>query len=181
MDSDELGTVVLTVAAQEWRDAIDNLEERSAGILRATLQRSTATPWARQGEVSLLLSDDGELRDLNRHYRQRDQPTNVLSFPNVDFNEGKALSSAPPGQALLGDIVMSFQRLSAEAGERKKPLLDHYAHLLVHGTLHLLGYDHLEDEQALVMEKMEENILLDLGMAHPYQDGEGALSLGGLS
>lgn len=171
----------MTVAAAEWRGAIDHLEEQSACILRATLERSTASGWVRQGEVSLLLSDDDELQALNSRYRQRDRSTNVLSFPNLDFDEGKALSSPPAGQVLLGDIAMSFQRLNSEAEERKKPLLDHFAHLLAHGTLHLLGYDHQEDEQALVMETMEEVVLRDLGMAPPYETGDGGRSLGGLS
>lgn len=181
MDSDGLDTVVLTVAAAEWRAAIDNLEERCARIVKETLERSTVVPWLQRGEISLLLTDDDEIRDLNSRYRQRDQSTNVLSFPNVDLEQGKALSSPPPGPVLLGDIAMSFQRLAAEAAERNKSMLDHFAHLLVHGTLHLLGYDHQEDGEADVMEGMEEIVLSNLGMAAPYEVGERADPLGALS
>lgn len=181
MDSDELGMVVLTVATAEWRAAIDNLEERSLRILRATLEHSTSLSWLQHGEVSLLLSEDDEIRDLNNRYRERNQPTNVLSFSNLDLKEGKILSPPPPGPVLLGDIAMSFQRLSTEADEQKKPLLDHFAHLLIHGTLHLLGYDHQNDKQALVMEGMEGTVLQSLGMAAPYEAGTSIDKLGALS
>lgn len=167
-------TVVLTVAAADWRTAIDNLEERCAGIVLATLEQATAVSWLRQGEVSLLLSSDDDIQELNARYRQLDKPTNVLSFPNFDLSHGKALAPAPAGPVLLGDIAMSFQRLSEEAAERGKPVLDHFAHLLIHGTLHLLGYDHLDDREARVMETMEEVILADLGMAAPYEASNGA-------
>lgn len=155
----------MTVATADWRSAIDNLEERCAGIVSATLERSTTASWVREGEVSILLTTDAEISILNARYRDRDQPTNVLSFPTLDLDGGEADALPPPGPVLLGDIVMSFERLAAEAGERNKPILDHFAHLLVHGVLHLLGYDHLEDEQALLMEGMEEAILSRLGMA----------------
>jgi probable rRNA maturation factor len=173
MDSDGPTTIVLTVATADWREAIDHLEERCERIVAATLQRSTTTSWLRRSEVSILLSHDDEIRELNHQYRGRDQSTNVLSFPNFDLDQGQALTSEPPGpmpphQVLLGDVALSFQRLSEEAAEQKKPLLDHFAHLLVHGTLHLLGYDHQDDEQAEVMEGIEESVLASLGLVAPY-------------
>ncbi len=168
MDSDAPTTIVLTVATAEWRETIDHLEERCERIVAETLKRSAAEAWLRRGEVSVLLSDDDQVRELNRRYRGRDRATNVLSFPTLDFEEGKASFPPPTGHVLLGDIALSFQRLSQEAVEEKKPILDHFAHLLVHGTLHLLGYDHQNDEQAAVMEGIEETILASLGMAAPY-------------
>jgi len=174
MDSDAPTTVVLTVATAEWREAIDHLEDRCVRIVVATLKRSATASWLIKGEVSILLSNDSEIRELNSRYRGRHQPTNVLSFPNFDLGQGRTLPSPPTGPVLLGDIAMSFQRLSEEAVERKKPILDHFAHLLVHGTLHLLGYDHEKDEQAEVMEGIEEKVLLDLGMAAPYETLEDA-------
>ena len=172
MDSDGPTTIVLTVATAAWREAVDHLEERCERIVAATLQRSTTTSWLRWGEVSILLSHDDQIRELNRHYRGRDRSTNVLSFPNFDLDQGQALAPppgrVPPHQVLLGDVALSFQRLSEEAAERKKPLLDHFAHLLVHGTLHLLGYDHQDDEQAEVMEGIEESVLVSLDLAAPY-------------
>ncbi len=181
MNSDGQGTVVLSVTNAAWPAAIDHLEERAARIVKATLERSTKARWLQRGEVSLLLSDDAEICELNSRYRERNQPTNVLSFPNLDLENGEAFVPPPPGPVLLGDIAMSFERLSAEARERNKSILDHFAHLLVHGTLHLVGYDHREEEQALVMERIEEVVLSGLGMAAPYDVGEDAGALGALS
>lgn len=181
MDSDELGTVMLTVTIADWRMVIDRLDERCLSIVRAALEQGTQVSWLRNGEVSLLLSDDDEVRDLNGRYRGRDQPTNVLSFPNIELDQGKTSMAPPVGPVLLGDIAMSYQRLAAEAIERDKPVLDHFAHLLVHGVLHLLGHDHQEEEQAEMMEGLEEVILSSLGMAAPYQPSEGVVRLGALS
>jgi probable rRNA maturation factor len=180
MDSDGPDTVVLTVAAAVWRTAIDRLEERCLRIVRQTLAQATTLAWLQQGEVSILLCADDEISDLNARYRQQERPTNVLSFPNFDLAEGSACSSPPPGPILLGDIAMSYQRLAAEAGQRDKSMLDHFGHLLVHGTLHLLGYDHQDDDEAAVMERMEERVLASLGMAAPYAPGDGADALGAL-
>lgn len=186
MDSDGPGTVILTVAAAEWRQAIDNLDALSARIVLATLERAARSAWPKRGEVGLLLTDDREIRSLNGRYRGRDRPTNVLSFPGFDLDEGQdpapqeaspqpasgpQLASGPQptlGPVLLGDIAMSFERLAEEAVERRKDMADHFAHLLVHGTLHLLGYDHGDDDQATVMEGLEASILDDLGFAAPY-------------
>lgn len=192
MDSDGPGTVILTVAAAEWRQAIDNLDALSTRVVLATLERAARSAWLKRGEVGLLLTDDREIRSLNGRYRGRDRPTNVLSFPGFDLDEGQdpasqeanlqpasgpRLASGPqptfgpkptPGPALLGDIAMSVERLAEEAVERRKDMVDHFAHLLVHGTLHLLGYDHGDDDQATVMEGLETSILDDLGFAAPY-------------
>ncbi len=180
MDSDGPDRVVLIVATAEWRAAIDNLEERCVRIVRAALEHSTAASWIRDGEVSILLTDDDEIRDLNARYRSRDHPTNVLSFPTLDLDRGETSAAQPPGTVLLGDIAMSLQRLVAEAEERNKPIQDHFAHLLIHGVLHLLGYDHLENEQAELMEGMEETILSELGMAAAYEAREDTDSPGAL-
>jgi probable rRNA maturation factor len=178
MDRQAVGSVALTVAAADWRTVVDDLEERCDRIVRETLAHGTALAWLRQGEVSLLLSDDEGIRDLNRRYRQRDRPTNVLSFPNLDLKRGDALSPRPPGPVLLGDVAMSLERLREEASEQGKPMLDHFAHLLVHGALHLLGYDHVDDDEADVMEEMEATVLSSLGMAPPYEADDGAAPLG---
>ena len=180
MESSGPGTVVLTVDAADWTAAIDNLEKRCASIVSASLELGAKTAWLRQGEVSVLLGNDQQIRDLNATYRQKDRPTNVLSFPNFDLEQGNATSQPPPGPVLLGDIAMSFERLKAEAPERGKPLLDHFAHLLVHGTLHLLGYDHEDESAASVMEGMEATVLSSLGMARPYDEDEAGVVLGAL-
>ncbi|MGI9434106.1 MAG: rRNA maturation RNase YbeY [Geminicoccaceae bacterium] len=178
MDSDGRATVALTVTTAGWRAAIDDLEGRCLGIVEATLARATDEAWVRRGEVSLLLADDGEIQRLNSRYRQREKPTNVLSFPSMDLQRGRALVQEPRGPVMLGDIAMSFERLSEEAKRDEKPVLDHFAHLLVHGTLHLVGYDHENDEQADLMEGLEAAVLEGLGMAAPYPVGDGAVPSG---
>ena len=174
MDSDGPSTVVLTVAAAGWRTAIDDPEAVCGRVVRAALERGTTLDWLRAGEVSILLADDALTRRLNARHRRRDRPTNVLSFPIIDLNQGKTVQKPPPGPTLLGDIALSLDRLRAEAVTSNKSLSDHFSHLLAHGVLHLLGYDHQDDEQAAAMERLEEIILRDLGKAPPYGDGVAA-------
>jgi probable rRNA maturation factor len=118
---------------------------------------------AREGgaEVSLCLADDAQLRALNLRWRGVDKPTNVLSFP-----------SGPPGggaeSAALGDIALAYETLAREADELGAPLADHYRHLVAHGFLHLIGYDHGSDQEAERMEALETRIMARLGAADPY-------------
>lgn len=113
-----------------------------------------------QAEVTVRLVDDAESHDLNLTYRGKDKPTNVLSFP----------FEAPPGieLPLLGDLVICRQVVLQEAREQSKPLEAHWAHMVIHGSLHLLGYDHIEDDEAEEMEGIETEIMLALGYADPY-------------
>ncbi len=115
---------------------------------------------AEESELTVRLVDAEESQALNRDYRDRDRPTNVLSFP----------FECPPGVALplLGDLVICHPVVAAEAAEQDKPLRHHYAHMVVHGTLHLLGHDHIEDEEAEAMEQLERDILAELGIPDPY-------------
>ncbi len=168
MDSDGSSTVALTVASSAWRDAFEALEPLTLRIVLAVLDQATAVPWLKTGEVSLLLTDDTEIRALNASYRARDRATNVLSFPGLDLTDGQTGESPPPGPAVLGDVVISFERLTEEADQQRKDLTDHFAHLLVHGTLHLLGYDHRHDAEAQAMEGLEASILKTLGFSAPY-------------
>ena len=116
-------------------------------------------------EISVRIVDEEEGRALNNQYRQQDKATNVLSFPAVGADE----TGLPPelSQA-LGDIVICGPVVEREAGEQNKEIASHWAHLLVHGALHLLGYDHETDEDAAVMEKLETRILAARGIADPY-------------
>ncbi|MEZ5931448.1 MAG: rRNA maturation RNase YbeY [Alphaproteobacteria bacterium] len=174
MDSDGPTTVALTVNAPAWEEGLgedldppEPLDAAAERIVRAALAAAVVTPWLKAGEVSLLLTDDREIRALNAAYRNKDRATNVLSFPGLDLIDGKADVGRPPA-AVLGDIVISHERLVAEAAELEKAPLDHFAHLLVHGTLHLLGYDHEDDGRAEVMEALEARVLKTLGFAAPY-------------
>jgi probable rRNA maturation factor len=113
--------------------------------------------------VSVLLTDDAHMREINREWRSQDKPTNVLSFPAVPVAR---LASAP----FLGDIAVAIETVQREAGEEGKRLGDHLAHLCVHGFLHLVGYDHETDAEAEAMEGREVAILAGLGIADPYAD-----------
>lgn len=123
--------------------------------------------------LAVVLTDDAEVRALNRTWRGKDQPTNVLSFPAGESPDtAYDLDADVPhgGSVLLGDIVIAFETSAAEAIEKDIALADHVSHLVVHGTLHLLGLDHLDDRQAEHMEDLERQALASLGIADPYAD-----------
>jgi len=122
-------------------------------------------------ELTVRLADDGEVQALNRDWRGQDKPTNVLSFP-ADDDAGAAAAQARA--LLLGDVVVAAQTLFAEARAAGKPAGDHLAHLVVHGTLHLLGHDHERAAEAEAMEGLERTILAGIGIADPYDDEPGA-------
>lgn len=120
--------------------------------------------------ASLLLTSDAEVHALNREWRQRDKPTNVLSFPMLERGELLALESDGPPE-LLGDIALAFETCAREAAEKSVPLEDHAAHLIVHGLLHLAGHDHETSPQdAETMEALETKALALMGIADPYGD-----------
>jgi probable rRNA maturation factor len=114
-----------------------------------------------EAQLTVRITDAAEITELNRTYRGKDKPTNVLSFP----------FEAPPGVALplLGDIVICAAVVADEALQQGKPLEAHWAHMVVHGVLHLLGYDHIEEAEAQVMEGLEIELLAGLGYANPYE------------
>lgn len=132
-------------------------QERLEAWVAAVLSRF---PEETRHEVTVRFVDVEEGQALNRDYRGYDKPTNVLSFP----------FEAPPGVALplLGDLVLCHPVVMREADEQGKRLVDHYGHLVVHGILHLLGHDHLEEEEAEEMERLEREILQDFAIADPY-------------
>lgn len=130
---------------------------------KAAFQRwldAAVTPFQPDGEVTVRLVDEAESHELNLTYRGKDKPTNVLSFP----------FEAPPGIVLplLGDLIICRQIVEQEAAEQEKPTEAHWAHMVVHGTLHLLGYDHIADDEAEEMEALETKIMLALGYPDPY-------------
>ena len=114
-------------------------------------------------ELSVVLTDDAGIARLNGQWRQKDRPTNVLSFPAAPPH---AVAAAP----LIGDIVLAHETIAREAAADTVSFDDHLAHLAVHGLLHLFGYDHLDDDEAETMERLETKILADLGIADPYAD-----------
>ena len=120
-------------------------------------------------EISVRLTDDAEVRTLNDRYRHKDQPTNVLSFPMVQPDLIDTIDqNSDDGEVLLGDIVLAHGVCAREAAEKGVSLTDHATHLIVHGVLHLLGYDHRGDDEADAMEAIERAALARLGIADPY-------------
>jgi probable rRNA maturation factor len=120
-------------------------------------------------EISIRLADDAEVQHLNAQYRQKDKPTNVLSFPMIQSDLlDTVTTNSDDGEVLLGDIVLAHGVCAREAEERGISITDHATHLIVHGTLHLLGYDHLGDDEAEAMEAIEIDALASLGLADPY-------------
>ena len=136
--------------------------------IRAWVQRALAESGAPPGvEVSVRVVDKKEIRALNRDYRHRDEVTNVLAFP------ADAIAGLPPGEVrLLGDVVVCAAVVAGEAGAQGKPVREHWAHMLVHGTLHLVGFDHQHESEAAAMEALERRILGRYGLPDPY--GESA-------
>jgi len=119
-------------------------------------------------ELSVVLSNDAYVKDLNQHYRAKDKPTNVLSFPQYSLGELQSMASTEL-PLLLGDIVISFETLTRECQEHEKLFMDHLLHLYIHSFLHLLGFDHLNDDEAKEMEDLEIHFLNSLNIKNPYQ------------
>jgi probable rRNA maturation factor len=154
-----------------WADDTD----WDALAIRAARAAIEGTPYgallttAATVEISVRLTSDHEVHALNRQYRHKDRPTNVLSFPMVQPDLIDTVSqNSDDGELLLGDIVLAHGVCVAEAAEKGVGVAEHATHLLVHGTLHLLGYDHMGDEEAEGMEEIERQALAALGIADPY-------------
>ncbi|MET0309679.1 MAG: rRNA maturation RNase YbeY [Sphingomonas sp.] len=125
--------------------------------------------WPTAIEIAVRLTSDEEIRTLNRQYRDKDKPTNVLSFPMIQPDLLEAVTqNSDDGEVILGDIVLAHGVCVAEAAERSVSVEDHATHLIVHGVLHLLGYDHMGDAEAEAMEEMERAALDQLGLHDPY-------------
>ncbi len=147
-----------------WPDAIGELAERAAGAAQALAPAIANTRLS----ASVLFTSDAEIHALNREWRGRDKPTNVLSFPMLARDELLALEpDGPP--VLLGDVALAHETCAREAADRGIALADHAAHLVIHGLLHLAGHDHeISAEDATAMEALETKALARMGIADPY-------------
>lgn len=151
--------IEIAVDCPNW-GRLPNLEALVADCLRAALDETGDV--VREGaEVSLLFCDDARIRELNRQFRAKDKPTNVLSFPGPEPLEEARF---------LGDIALAFETIDREAQEQGKTLEGHCRHMIVHGFLHLLGYDHEDADEAEEMEASEIRALHALGVENPYHD-----------
>ena len=138
-------------------------------VAASTLRRFSNMDELAEIELCILHSNDDNIINLNRQFRQQAKATNVLSFPNFEFKWQEFAGYKHKDSVIyLGDIAFSLQSLQKEADEQNKPIKDHYAHLLVHAILHLIGYDHVNDDDAEAMEQLEINILQDLAIKSPY-------------
>jgi len=147
-----------------WRERLADAGRLCDEAARAALASAGATRGA--AELSIVLGDDALVQALNRQWRGQDKPTNVLSFPVAPM-------TLPPGAPrLLGDVVLAFETLAAEAAAQGKPLAHHLRHLVVHGVLHLMGYDHEAAGEAARMEALEVAVLAGLGIPDPYRVAE---------
>ena len=153
-----------------WPDA--DWDALAACAARAAV---TATPHGELAtapvsvEISVRLTSDDEVRQLNRQYRGKDKPTNVLSFPMIQPDLLDTVTqNSDDGEVLLGDIVLAHGVCAAEASDKGVTLAEHATHLIVHGVLHLLGYDHQGEAEADRMEAIERDVLAGLGIADPY-------------
>jgi probable rRNA maturation factor len=168
MNDDGSSTIAVTVGTNGWRTALRDPEALCRTAVTAVLAKVVPGRWLADAEVSLLLSDDATVRRLNASYRGRDRPTNVLSFPALELSPGAWPRQAPSVPPFLGDIVLAEETVLREADAGGRSLSAHFSHLVVHGTLHLLGYDHEGEADALVMEGLERQILTCLGLPDPY-------------
>lgn len=151
----------ILVNEEGWLNALPECETLVRQALETTLSVLKAS---KPYEISVVLTDDSEIRQLNKQWRGKDKPTNVLSFPQDE-------------DVVLGDIILSLQTIKAEAAEQSKPLPHHFSHLAVHGLLHLLGYDHENDAEAEEMENLEIKICTKLGIKNPYIDDDKSIKM----
>ncbi len=152
----------IAVADERWCEGFGDVRSVCRKAARAALRAGDVRPPSAGLELSIRLADDVELRDLNRDYRGIDRPTNVLAFPN-----GAAGSDGASPQ-LVGDVVLAYETVCTEARVQQKNLEGHLAHLVVHGTLHLSGFDHDTTDEAVRMEAAETATLHRLGYPNPY-------------
>ena len=157
-------------ADAEWDSSAgwDALARRAAEAAIAESAFPQLTSAARAIEISVRLASDEAVRALNEQWRGKDMATNVLSFPLADADELRQVDTAGP-ELMLGDLILARGVCAAEAAAKGVALTDHATHLIVHGTLHLLGYDHGDDVQADDMEAREVRALGRLGIANPYE------------
>jgi probable rRNA maturation factor len=157
--------IQISVEDEGWPDepVLEALSIKVLGVAAAFLARNEDQPFPKTApELSLVFTNDAEIQEINAEWRGMDKPTNVLSFPAFPLEPG-----GMPGP-MLGDIVVARETVEREAVDLDKTFDDHLTHLLVHGFLHLFGYDHLETEEAEEMEALETSILADLGLSDPY-------------
>jgi probable rRNA maturation factor len=169
--------ISFSLESGDWETAATDVERLTEAAARAAFE-AAEKPEILGGdtpvEMSLVLADDALVQTLNRDYRDKDKPTNVLSFAllddldDTDEDADDVLAREEGMPILIGDVILAFETVQREALEQGKSFGDHLTHLVIHGVLHLLGYDHQSDPDADRMERLETSILARLGIADPY-------------
>ena len=144
----------ITVQHKQWIRDIRDVQNLVLSLVGVTLKKAGVNDEGQ--ELSVVLADDGFVQNLNKQWRGKDKPTNVLSFPQDE-------------PMTLGDVILAFETVKQESSEQNKRFEDHTAHLIVHGILHLLGHDHMNDADAEIMEALEIEILDAVGIKNPYE------------
>jgi probable rRNA maturation factor len=164
--------ISFSLEAGDWEAAVTDVEQLVEAAARAAFEAAERPEILGNApaEMSLVLADDALVQALNRDYRDKDKPTNVLSFALLDDldDTDDALARDEGMPILIGDVILAFETVQREAREQGKSIKDHLAHLVIHGVLHLLGYDHQSDPDADRMERLETSILARMGIADPY-------------
>ena len=154
-----------------WDSYLPKISSLAEEVSRAVFKITKFDHYVKHIEFSIILSEDHRLQELNKDYRGEDKPTNVLSFPAEDIlPSGFENVQTHDGFVLIGDIIFAFQTLKSEADSSTKSFEGHFCHLLVHGLLHLLGYDHETESDAVEMEAIEVEVLTKFNINSPYQD-----------
>lgn len=153
-----------------WGDdtALQDLAQKA---MRTAITCSPFAAWLDSAitiSISLRFATNAEVQQLNSQFREKDKPTNVLSFPMVQADLLSSVANTDDGELLLGDIILAHETCVAEAAEKNISLADHITHLMIHGCYHLIGHDHQDDHEAAMMEDLERRALALLGIANPY-------------
>ncbi|MDF2366993.1 rRNA maturation RNase YbeY [Sneathiella sp.] len=173
--------LAISINDDAWRKNVSDIDSLTTEAIQTTLgavsKEFNLAPLADAQkpavEISLVFTDDAEVQILNRDHRNKDAPTNVLSFPNTPLDQTELADAMWMKEPLmLGDVVMARETLIREAAEQNKSIRDHLTHLLVHGVLHLAGFDHMEENEAEKMENLEIMILQSLHISSPYELSE---------
>jgi probable rRNA maturation factor len=161
--------VDVNIQESAWESLLPNAEVLARKVVRHVCELTGLSDYAKRIEVSFLLTDDDSIQELNHQYRDKDKPTNVLSFPQEKMEPGE-YEEWEEEEVVLGDVICALQTMQKEAEEQGKTFQHHVMHLWVHGLLHLQGYDHGTEREAAVMEALEVEILQDFSIANPYDE-----------
>jgi probable rRNA maturation factor len=158
--------IEINIEHKEWNSCFKNIRKQFKSLCEIVLKEAGFIEYAKTVELSVLLTSDYKIKEINKKYRSKDKPTNVLSFPGEKFEVGQYADLGD--YIMLGDLAFALEVIVAEAKDQDKKITDHFYHLVTHGLLHLLGYDHVNDNDAKIMENLEVKILSNLGIANPY-------------